>query len=335
MSRSRRGRAERLLGVALPALAVAFGAGVYALTASYLGGASPRVAPASSVRESRGIPKPAPRPLSDRDLQVCWVGRDPAPRAVSRTPVRPPGRGAIVSKPTPPAAPKPTFRVRGIIYEQRGDSVAFIESEKDLCLKRRGERIQGWRVVAIDRDAVTFIRGSRVQRMGLADRRFAAAAPAPSRPPSVRKAGGTRRHARGKGRLRQPLLAGAPAPRGLASFEVATKRRNADAMVAVPASLIEEARKDPVAAYKRDGVKFTVSAKDGRMDGVILSAVPKGSLTERFGFAAGDKIVAVNGQPLDSPARALTLYNSCRDSNAVTVTIERGGNRRNVLFYGR
>ena len=313
---------------------MAFATGLYALTSTpespTLAAPAGPLAPAEKVSPS---PRTSERALSSKDLWACWAGRDPAPRAVSRTPARPP-RAKPVVPPKPPPPPAPSFLVRGIIHEPRDGSVVFIEHDKELCLKRRGERIRGWRVLTIDVDAITIGRDGRVERLGLAERRFASAgrglAPGPRRPQGRGARTNRVRSHRGPGRRGL-----ARTSRGATPLAVTPRRGDADAMVAVPASLVEEARKDPLAVYRRDGVKLAISSKDGRMDGVTISAMPRGSLAARFGFAVGDKIVAVNGQPLDSPARALQLYNSHRDSNALTVTLERSGQRRNVLFYER
>jgi len=57
------------------------------------------------------------------------------------------------------------------------------------------------------------------------------------------------------------------------------------------------------------------------------------SYAARYGLASGDRVVEVNGQPINSLGQAWNLYNQFRDSNAVNVTIIRAGQRKVVTYY--
>ena len=62
-------------------------------------------------------------------------------------------------------------------------------------------------------------------------------------------------------------------------------------------------------------------------------AVAGGSLAATYGLATGDRIVAVNNQPITSLEQAWGLYNQFRDTNAVNVTIIRNGQKKVVTYY--
>jgi len=99
--------------------------------------------------------------------------------------------------------------------------------------------------------------------------------------------------------------------------------------VSISREVMESARQDPAAAL--EGVRYEFPT--GGQGGILLSAVPVKSLPARCGFAPGDRIVAVNGQPIDSPNRALELYARYRDSASVVVTLERQGKRRDIEYF--
>jgi len=44
-----------------------------------------------------------------------------------------------------------------------------------------------------------------------------------------------------------------------------------------------------------------------------------------LGFQIGDVIKGVNGEKVDSPAKALELYNTLKTSNQVKILMDRGG----------
>jgi type II secretion system protein C len=93
----------------------------------------------------------------------------------------------------------------------------------------------------------------------------------------------------------------------------------------------QAAAKDPVAAL--EGVKVTPILQDGQVQGFALNAVPRQSTAGRFGLAAGDRILAVNGQAIDSTARAYELCQRFATSDSVRITLEREGVRKEVVFY--
>ena len=63
----------------------------------------------------------------------------------------------------------------------------------------------------------------------------------------------------------------------------------------------------------------------GEIDGFQLTSIQPNSLFSQLGFLPMDVIKKANGEPVDSPAKAIELYNALRNSNTVKMTIERDG----------
>ena len=64
---------------------------------------------------------------------------------------------------------------------------------------------------------------------------------------------------------------------------------------------------------------------NGEIDGFTILNIQPGSLYTQLGLMNGDTIKKVNGEPVDSPAKALELYNALKNSSNVKITIERDG----------
>jgi len=73
---------------------------------------------------------------------------------------------------------------------------------------------------------------------------------------------------------------------------------------------------------------------DGRLgaEGFTLSRVPPGSLPARLGLLAGDRIVALGGRPLSGLEGIAQAQVELARSSRVTVTVLRGGVRRDLVY---
>lgn len=74
------------------------------------------------------------------------------------------------------------------------------------------------------------------------------------------------------------------------------------------------------------------SFTNGRIDGYRILDVEPDSLFTQFGIRPGDLIKSVNGQPLDSPAKAMELFNDLKNSPQIKMSINRGGRDEDVTF---
>jgi type II secretion system protein C len=70
----------------------------------------------------------------------------------------------------------------------------------------------------------------------------------------------------------------------------------------------------------------------GRTQGYKLVGVRPNSLFRTIGIRSGDVIMSVNGQPIDSAAKALGLFDKLKSEPQVGVTIERRGQEKELSY---
>jgi general secretion pathway protein C len=75
-----------------------------------------------------------------------------------------------------------------------------------------------------------------------------------------------------------------------------------------------------------------VPGGNGKIDGFRILDVVDGSLYTKLGIKTGDVIKSVDGEPVDSPAKAMELYNNLRSKNQVNLTMERNGTPMNMTY---
>lgn len=75
--------------------------------------------------------------------------------------------------------------------------------------------------------------------------------------------------------------------------------------------------------------------KDGKAAGFRLNGVKSGSVFSSLGIRNGDVIQSVNGQAIDSPQRAMELYQRLRQQGNIELIIERGGRPTTVTYNVR
>lgn len=101
--------------------------------------------------------------------------------------------------------------------------------------------------------------------------------------------------------------------------ERVVSKKLAQRIIENPESILREARIVPY-------------VKEGRMSGLRVDNIKKGSIMELMGVKSGDIIKEINGEVLDSPEKIFRLYEELQQATRVTATIERGG-RRETLTY--
>lgn len=72
--------------------------------------------------------------------------------------------------------------------------------------------------------------------------------------------------------------------------------------------------------------------RTGEIDGFTILDFQPGSIFEQLGLNRMDVIKAVNGEPVDSPAKAMELYNALKSSDKVTITIEKDGRTEDKAY---
>ena len=71
--------------------------------------------------------------------------------------------------------------------------------------------------------------------------------------------------------------------------------------------------------------RIVPSFKNGVANGFKLFSIQPGSLYSSIGIENGDVIQRINGYEINSPEKALELYQKLRDSQQVSIEVERGG----------
>jgi len=87
------------------------------------------------------------------------------------------------------------------------------------------------------------------------------------------------------------------------------------------ASLLQQARSAP---HK--------NPRTGEIDGFTVLDFQPGSIFEQLGLNRMDVIKSVNGEPVDSPAKAMELYNALKNSDKVSIKVERGGRDEDLNY---
>jgi len=73
------------------------------------------------------------------------------------------------------------------------------------------------------------------------------------------------------------------------------------------------------------GTRILPEVRGGRTVGVRLLAAPPGGVLARLGLRAGDVLMRINGFELATPDRCLEAYARLRNTDRVTLTLERDG----------
>lgn len=89
-------------------------------------------------------------------------------------------------------------------------------------------------------------------------------------------------------------------------------RRTADAARQNIAELLKSARIEP-------------NVTGGRTDGFVVKMIRTGSLLAQIGLRVGDVIRRVNGLELDSPEKALQIFQQLREAKNLSLRLERNG----------
>lgn len=64
---------------------------------------------------------------------------------------------------------------------------------------------------------------------------------------------------------------------------------------------------------------------NGEIDGFTIHNIQPGSIFTKLGIMNGDTIKGVNGEAVDSPAKALEFWNTLKNADNVKITVERDG----------
>ena len=79
--------------------------------------------------------------------------------------------------------------------------------------------------------------------------------------------------------------------------------------------------------------RIVPSFKNGKPNGFKLFSIKPGSIYSKIGLRNGDVIQSINGYEMNSPDKALEIYQKLKDSTSITVDIQRRG-RAMTMNYG-
>lgn len=79
-------------------------------------------------------------------------------------------------------------------------------------------------------------------------------------------------------------------------------------------------------------VRIVPNYRGGKYEGFRMIGMGGGSLFSDIGFLNGDIVQAINGERIDSPNKALALYEALKNKARVTVLIERDGQPKTIRY---
>lgn len=85
-------------------------------------------------------------------------------------------------------------------------------------------------------------------------------------------------------------------------------------------------------ALREQAPRVSPHYRDGRPNGFRLSGLRSDSIFSQIGIRNGDVIHSVNGQVIDSPQRAMQLYQQLQQTGNVALVVERGGRQQTINY---
>jgi general secretion pathway protein C len=110
-------------------------------------------------------------------------------------------------------------------------------------------------------------------------------------------------------------------------------RRISDTSYMIERSMIDKKLKN--LAKLGSQARVVPNYHSGRYDGFRLIGMGSGSLFRDIGFTNGDIVKVINGNRIDSPNKALALYDALKNKSRLTVQLERGGMLKTMRFIVR
>lgn len=105
-------------------------------------------------------------------------------------------------------------------------------------------------------------------------------------------------------------------------FEFTMRRADINKYTADLGSILQQARMVP----------NIIPGSGGRVDGFRFVAIQPGSIYEKLGFKPMDVIKKVNGEDINSPTKAMELYNALKSESRLQLSVERNG-REEIFKY--
>ncbi len=95
-------------------------------------------------------------------------------------------------------------------------------------------------------------------------------------------------------------------------------------------SMLDEELEDM--AGLSSGAKIVPNMRGGKYQGFRLAAVRPNSIYKAIGLQTGDQLKRINGDDIDSPTKALQLFEKLRSANSIAIDVIRGGAPRTINY---
>jgi general secretion pathway protein C len=191
------------------------------------------------------------------------------------------------------------------------ESLAVIRSSRDVRTYKLGAELQGGGVVdTIERNTVQirYANGS-TQTLSLREEETSSSAAA-APPPAT---------ARGRG------AAAPPAPAQGAGGEIRAVGEN---RWVIPQQVAAQARGNLNELLRQ--ARMEPNMVNGQTQGFVVRMIQPRSLLALLGIQRGDVLHQINGVELDSPEKALQIFQQLREARSISIALQRGGN--NMTF---
>lgn len=121
--------------------------------------------------------------------------------------------------------------------------------------------------------------------------------------------------------VKDPQVAGEEVQRK-GEFEFTMRRSDITKYTSDLGSILQQARMVPNVA----------PGSGGRVDGFRFVAIQPNSIYEKLGFKPMDIIKKVNGEEVNSPTKAMELYNALRSEGRIQLSVERNGREETFRY---
>ena len=88
----------------------------------------------------------------------------------------------------------------------------------------------------------------------------------------------------------------------------------------------------PAILQDAKAVPYIIPGTGGEVGGFKLVAIKPGSIYEKLGLKRGDILKGVNGEKVDSPQKAMELYQALKSADSINLEISRGGTTKNLNY---
>lgn len=181
------------------------------------------------------------------------------------------------------------------------DSLALIQSNKELTLFHLDDEIPGAGTIeTIGRSQVTIrTNGQRVITLLLHEEKAGSTSPRPT--------------------ASAPAAQGSPAGDGLAG----TVREVGENRWVVSSDMVESVRENFSSQLRL--AQMSPRLVDGETNGFLVRRINPRSVLAKMGLQRGDVVLDVNSIKLDSPEKALQIFQQLREARNISVAVERDG----------